>query len=59
MFAVTGLVKYGVAHYDPPSERAKPTIAAPTRPGVKFHNTDPTDAHVLEPDVHEAGDGDS
>ena len=59
MFAVTGLVKYGVAHYDPPSERAKPTIAAPTRPDVKFHNTDPTDAHVLEPDVDEAGDDDS
>ena len=59
MFAVSGLVKYGVAHYDPPPARAKPAIAAPTRPDVKFHNTDPTDALVLEPDVDEAGDDDS
>ena len=48
MFAVTGLVKYGVAHYVPPAARKKFTIGAPIRPNVQFHNADPIEVADID-----------
>ena len=48
MVAVTGLVKYGVAHYVPPAARKKLTIGAPIRPNVQFHNADPIEVADID-----------
>ena len=34
----TGLVKYGVTHYEPPVPRKDWRITTPARPAVTFHN---------------------
>ena len=41
LLAVTGLFKYGVAHYEPPaSTQTGKAIKTPVRPAVEFHNAE-------------------